>query len=225
MKSEPAKNVIIRFSIPFRIAVLLVTSAALLVCIPLILQTIPLEAFGYLFVLLLFPGILVYGSFFVLTFQLKFENDRLAMEAIPNPFVRSFQCRYAEISGVEKDTGWSTFSIYRFREPLPYRISYLEVLEGSPIILADEIKTRIPENIFIVRVTGTLRRWWKWHKLLFGSILLLSACMFAFSLLEINGLLDFVPVDWHSITPFFWLGIIFLIILDLAVIRMLNREE
>jgi hypothetical protein len=32
-------------------------------------------------------------------------------------------------------------------------------------------------------------------------------------------------VDWHAITPFFWLGIIFLIILDLVVIRMLNREE
>jgi hypothetical protein len=224
MKNEPTSDLIIRFSVPFRIAVLLITLAALWVCIPLAVQTIPMEAFGYLFVLVLFPGVLVYGSFFVFAYQIQIKDDRIAAEAVPNPFLHSFQCRYADISGIEKDTGWSNLFIYRFREPEPRRILTMDILDASPILLLEKFTAYLPGEIFIERITNSLRRWWKWHKLLINIILLLGAGWFSIGLLDAGGMLRFMRIPWEPVITTLIVAAFVAAIVDLLIIRIMNRE-
>ncbi len=208
-----------------RIAVLVVTLSALLVCIPRALQAIPAEAMGLLVLFLLFPALLVYGSFYLFTFQLTIKPDRLAVESIPNPFRTRFQCGYADISGIEKDEGWSSLSVFRFKESEPCRIPRLELLESNPADLLDEIKTRISAEVFTERTTGSLRRWWKWHKLLTNCILILGAGWLSLQLLNMGGMLDFARIPWTPVLTVLLEALVAAGFLDLLIIRFLNRDK
>jgi hypothetical protein len=224
MESERADAVVFRFSIAFKSAVFLITLAALLVCIPRAVQAIPAEAIGLVMVFLLVPGVLVYGSFFVLTYQIQILQDGIGVEAIPNPFRPSIRCRYADISGIEKDTGWSSLAIFRFREPEPFRISHLEILECSPAALLEKIQTHIPTEVFTARITDSLRRWWKWHRLLANSIWLMGAGWLSILLLDAGGWPAFLQIPWGSILAVLLVAVLVAELFDLLILRILNRE-
>jgi len=224
MKNEQSADVVIRFSMPFRIAILLITLTAVLVFIPPAVQAIPMEIFGLIFILVLIPGVLAYASFFVLTYQIQIKSNTIAAEAIPNPVMRSFQCKFADMSGIEKDSVWSNVIIYRFREAEPYRIMNMEFLDAGPILLLDEIKARLPGDIFIARITDSLRRWWKWHRLLANSILLLGAVWFSIRLLSAGGMLAFTRIQWDPILTILLVALLIMGIPDLLIIRLINRD-
>jgi hypothetical protein len=224
MKSEKTDSVVIRFSVAFKTVVFLITLAALLVCLPLALQAIPAEAFGYLFILVLLPGILVYFSFLVGTYQLHIQPDRIAAEAIPNPFLRTFQCPFAGVSGIQKDTGWSDLLIYRFHEAEPYRIKYMEFLDANPVLLLEEITSRLPADIFMVRATDSLRRWWKWHRLLMHAVLLLFAGWACLRLLSGAGALAAIRLPWDGVSIVLLVAAFAAGLLDFGINWMMNRK-
>jgi hypothetical protein len=123
MKQDSSQDLILRFSIPVKASVLLVALAALFVFIPRTLQTIPEEALGPMAVFLAVPVFFLYLSIIVFTYSIRITPDRIAAEVFPNPFLGSWQCRLADISGVEKDKWWSTLSIFQYGEGAPFRIT------------------------------------------------------------------------------------------------------
>jgi hypothetical protein len=225
MNQVQTKDIAIHFSLPFRIAVLLVTGASLLVHVPLAIRAIPEEALGPLVFFLAVPAFFVYASFFALTFQLQIKDSLIAAEAIPNPLVRPFHCKYADISGIEKDVWWSTLLMYRFEEPEPIRIPYLEFLEGDPARLLEEIRERLPADAFIERTTVSLRRGWKWHRLMTSILILLAAGGGCLLLLDAGGAMALdqtARVYAYSSTA---AALAFFGFADWIAYRMINRES
>jgi hypothetical protein len=224
MAAESTRDIVIRFSLPFKIAALLVTGASLVVYVPLALQAVPREALGPLVFFLAVPALFIYASFFALTFQLRVGEDGITAEAVPNPLVRSFRCRYADISGIEKDVWWSTLLIYRFKQPEPFRIPHLEILEGSPAALLEEIRSHLPADAFVERTTVFLRRGWKWHRLLAGILVLLAAVGICLLLLDGGGAITVEP-DAHAYAyAALAAGLAFFGSLDWITYRMINSE-
>ncbi len=225
MHQEQWKDVVIRFCLPFKISVLLITFTALFVFIPPAVQAIPAEALGPMIFFLAIPAVLVYASFFVFTYQLRITTDRIAAEAIPNPFLHSFQCMYADISAIEKDTWWSSLCIYRFKEYEPFRISFLELLDGSPADLLDEVKARIPRDVFIERPSDLMRRIWKWHRLLTNVMVLLAVGWFSVQLLEAGGVLAIAPMDRATVPAVLLVACLILGFADWLIFRSINRDS
>jgi hypothetical protein len=224
MNQDSSKDVVIRFSTPFKLSVLLITAAALIAFIPPAIQAIPEEALGPMIVFLAVPSFFAYLSIIVFTYRIQITPDRIAAEVFPNPFLSSWQCPLAEISGVEKDGWWSTLSIFCYQKPAPFRITLLELREPGPIEFLDAIQARIGRDIFLERITNSLRRYWKWHKLLVNSIFLLGSTWFSLRLLEIGGVPDIPEAIREPLLGIVSAGIILLGVADWFVYRSLNRE-
>ena len=218
------KDVVIRFSLPVKISVLLIALAAIFVFIPLALQAIPAEALAAAVVFLAIPGFFAYLSIIIFTYRIQITPDRIVTEAFPNPFVPTRQCLLAEISGIEKDKWWSSLCIYRYRMPDPFRITNLETRASDPIVFLEAIQTRIGRNIFLERVTDSLRRYWKWHTLLVNSILLLGSAWLSIQMLRIDGV-PFIPDALRgTILVVLFSAAVLFAILDTFVYRLLNRD-
>ncbi|MGB7540257.1 MAG: hypothetical protein WBM17_17075 [Anaerolineales bacterium] len=224
MNRDPSKDAVIRFSIPVKLSVLLITAVTLFVFIPLVLQAIPGEALGPMVVFLSIPVFFTYLSIIVFTYKIQISSDRIATEVFPNPFLRSEQCLLAEISAVEKDRWWSTLSIYQYKKPAPFRITPLELREPGPIEFLEAIRARIGRDIFLERITGSLRRNWKWHKLLVNSIFFLGSALFSLPLLEIGGVPDIPDPIREFVVGSIASAVVILIIVDWFIYRSLNRE-
>jgi hypothetical protein len=224
MNNEKTDAVIIRVSRSIKILALCITLAVLATCIPPAVQFIPREAFGYIVALILTSVASVYIFMVIFSYRLLLREDGITAEALPNPFLRSFHCRYDEISGIEQETGWSTLLVYRFRNAEPYRLTNLELLEAGPIRLLEEINARFPEGAFIVRATDSLRRWWKWHRLLIHILLSFGAGWFSLRLLSAAGMLSFLQISWDSVLIVFLICAFSAGFLDLAVLRLMNRD-
>jgi hypothetical protein len=225
MKQDPPKNVVVRFSMPVKLSVLPITFAALFIFIPWALQAIPEEALGPLVVFLSVPFFFTYLTIIVFTYRIHITSDRIAAEVFPNPFLNSWQCLLAEISGVEKDKWWSTLSIFQYEKAAPFRITPLELREPGPAEILQAIQARIGRDIFFERIPDSLLQNWKWHILLVNSILLLGSASFSLQLLEIGGGLN-IPVAIHEIIIGVFSSIILiLLVLDWFIYRSLNRER
>jgi hypothetical protein len=225
MNQDSAKDVIIRFSIPVKISVLLITIAAIVVFIPLALQAIPGEALAAAFFFVAVPGFFAYLSIIIFTYRIQICSDRIITEAFPNPFVRSRQCLLAEISGIEKDKWWSSLSIFRYRIPDSFRITNLETREAGPMVFLDAIQARIGRDIFLERVTNSLRRYWKWHTLLVNSILLLGSAWLSIQMMRISGV-PYIPDALRgTILVVLFSASVLLALADTFLYRLLNRDN
>ena len=100
----------------------------------------------------------------------------------------------------------------------------MEILEGSPARLLEELKTRTPGEVFIERITDPLRRWWAWHRLLINILLLLLAAWLSLSLLSTVGTLAFPADPWDAVLLLLLVSAFATGFLDLAILRMMNRE-
>jgi hypothetical protein len=218
-------DVVVRFSLPVRVAVLLIALAALLVCIPRALQAIPAEAVGALLFYLLVLGLLIYGAVFILTYQIEIKNEKLVAEAVPNPFAPAFQCNYSEISRLDQESNCLQLLIYRFRETEPYRILHMDLFQGGPIPMLEAISRRVPEEKIFFRIPKTLRRLWKWYSCLEGSALLLSACLIAILMIDSGGLLAFLRIDWGIVKIIFFTAALVLFAIDWIILTISNRNE
>ncbi len=225
MNQESPKDLIIRFSLPVKISVLLITLTALFVYIPLALKAIPEEALAPAVFFLAVPGFFAYLAIVIFTYRIQITLDRIATEAFPNPFVRSRQCLLSEISGVEKDKWWSSLSIFRYRIPNSFRITNLETRDADPIVFLEAIQTRIGRNIFIERVTHSLRRYWKWHTLLVNSVFLLGSAWLCIQMLRIGGVPDIPDYFRGIILAALASAAFLLLIVDTFIYRLLNREQ
>jgi hypothetical protein len=224
MNQDSSKDAAIRFSTPFKLSVLLITAAALFVFIPRALEAIPEEALGAMVVFLVVPFFFMYLSIIVFTYRIQISSDRISTEVFPNPFLRSWQCPLAEISGVEKDGWWSTLSIFCYKRPTPFRTTLLELRESGPIEFLDAIHVRIGRDIFLERITDFLRRYWKWHKLLANSVLLSGSAWISLRLLEIGEGAK-IPDAIHEPLPGILLvSILILCVVDWFIYRSMNRE-
>jgi hypothetical protein len=225
MNPGSSKDVIIRYGWPIKAAILLLGIAALFAFVPPAVRAIPEEAFGPLIFFLSIPGFLVYLSIVVLTYRIRISSDRIATDAFPNPFLRSAECRFADISAVEKDRWWSTLSIFQFQKPEPFRITSLEILDASPSDILNAIQARIGRDIFLERVTNPLRRGWPWHKRLANAILLLGSVWFSLQLLAIRGILSLAGDVRDTVGLIFSAGILLLLLADWYFYRYVNRES
>jgi len=223
MKQDSSQDLILRFSIPVKASVLLVALAALFVFIPRTLQTIPEEALGPMAVFLAVPVFFLYLSIIVFTYSIRITPDRIAAEVFPNPFLGSWQCRLAEISGVEKDKWWSTLSIFQYGEGAPFRITPFELRDPGPAELLQAIQARIGRDIFLERIPDTLRRNWRWHTRTVNTLLLLGSASFSLQLLEIGGVPDIPDAARELVVGSMAIAIVFLIIVDWFIYRFLNR--
>jgi hypothetical protein len=225
MDQGTSKEVIIRFGWPVKAAILLLAIAALFVFVPPAVSAIPEEAFGPLFFYLSIPAILVYLTIVVLTFRIRISSESISSEAFPNPFLRSAECRFADISAVEKDRWWSTLSVFQFLKPEPFRITSLEILDASPSDILNAIRARIGRDIFLERVTNPLRRGWAWHQRLANAILLLGSLWFSFQLLARRGGLSLAGDVRDTVGLIFSAAILLLLLADWFFYRYVNRES
>jgi hypothetical protein len=225
MNQDSSKDVIVRFSIPVKISALLITIAAIVAFLPLALQAIPGEALAAAFFFLAVPGFFAYLTIVIFTYRLQIGSDRIVTEAFPNPFVRSRQCLFAEISGIEKDKWWSSLSIFRYRIPDSFRITNLETRDAGPMVLLEAVQTRIGRNIFLERVTKSLRVYWKWHTLLVNSILLLGSAWLSIQILRIGGVPDIPDAVRETILVVLFSAAILLALADMFIYRLLNRDN
>ncbi|GEM_PF-6873175 len=224
MNQIPRKDVVIRFSGPVKLSVLLITAAAFMAFMPLALEAVPEEALGAMVVFLAIPVFFAYLSIVVFTYRIQIASDRISTEAFPSPFLRSEQCLLAEISAVEKDKWWSTLSIFQYKKSAPFRITPLELREAGPIEILDAIQTRIGRDIFLERITNPLRRFWKWHKLCITSILLLGSAWLSLQLLAIGGGLEIPDAVRGTVLGVLAIAAILITIADWFLYRSLNRE-
>ncbi|MBN2083902.1 MAG: hypothetical protein JW748_01670 [Anaerolineales bacterium] len=224
MNQDSSKDLIIRFSWPVKISVLLVTAAALFAFVPLALEAVPEEALGPMVAFLAIPLLFAYLSIVVFTYRIQIAPDRIATEAFPSPFLRSEQCLLAEISAIEKDKWWSTLSIYRYKKPAPFRITPLELREAGPIEILNAVQARIGRDIFLERVTGPLRRIWNWHKLLINAIFLLVSAWLSLQLLEVGGEPDIPDAVRGIVLGGLFIAAILIASVDWFLYRSLNRE-
>jgi hypothetical protein len=224
MNQDSSKDVVIGFSWPVKLSVLLITVAALFVFIPPAVQAIPEEALGPMVFFLAVPFFFIYLSIIVFTYRIQITPDRIATEVFPNPFLRSWQCLLAEISGVEKDGWWSTLSLFQYKKPAPFRITLLELREPGPIEILAALQARIGRDIFFERITGVLRRYWKWHKLLANSVFLLGSAWFSLRLLEIGEGAEIPDAIREPLPGILFVLILILCVVDWFIYRSLNRE-
>ena len=75
----------IRFSIPVKISVLLITIAAVIVFIPLALQAIPGEALAAAVFFLAVPGFFAYLAIVIFTYRIQIGSDRIVHGGFPQP--------------------------------------------------------------------------------------------------------------------------------------------
>jgi hypothetical protein len=224
MSQNQPNDIVIRFGAPFKLSVLLLTVAALGAYLPLAIQAIPHEALGAMIVFLLLPAVSVYAAFCVFSFIIRLTADRIVVEVIPNPVLRAFQCRYAEMSGIEKESGWSVLAIYRFNEAMPFRISGLELLEGSPAGLLEQIKSRLPGEIFLQRITERLRLGWPWHRRLANFMILAASAWFSFQILDAGGVIDPTPSLNASLVTLLVIAAAVVGAAEWVIIREMNRD-
>ncbi len=225
MSKDPSKDVVIRFSIPVKISALLIAIVSIIVFFPLALQAIPEEALAASVFFLAVPGFFAYLAFIIFTYRIQITPDRIFTEAFPNPFVPTRQCLLSEISGVEKDKWWSSLRIYRYRIPEPFRITNIETRGADPAVFLDAIQSRIGRNIFLERVTGSFRRYWKWHTLLVHSILLLGSAWLSIQILRLGGVADIPDPVRGIILEVLFLATLLLALVDAFIYRLLNRDN
>ncbi len=224
MNQNPPDDITVRFCLTFKLAVLALASAVLVVCLPRAVQAIPAEAMGLMAFYLAVSAFFFYLALFAFSFALRIGPDRIAAEAVPNPFLRRFQCRYADISGIEKEIGWSTLAIYRYREAEPFRIPGLEFLDGSPVRLLEQFERRVGREIFLQRITLPLRRLWPWHRGI-ANFLILSACVwFAVLILEVGGVLSLGPGTLGALTAVFTGAVVAAAITEGLLLRFMNKD-
>jgi hypothetical protein len=224
MQPDASKEIVFRFTAPFKASVLLVTAAALFTFVPLAVRAIPEEALGPLVIFLSIPAFLVYLSVIVLTYRIQISSDRIAADAFPNPFLRSAECRFEDISAIEKDRWWSALCIFQYQKSEPFRISALEILDGSPADILEAVKARIGRDIFLERITLPLRRGWQWHKRLVNAMLFLGAARFSSQFLTIGRGLNLTKDVRDTVDLIFAAAILLLLPVEWFFYRYVNRE-
>jgi len=218
------KELILHYALPLRLGILLVTAVAILVCVTAAIQSIPLEAMGLTLMYLFPPGFLIYGSWIIFSYRIRVQEDGVLVEAIPNPFAPRFRCRYDDISRIEKGENCLGLDLYRFQEAEPCRIPNMNLLDGGPLRLVDEIRRRIPEDRFFYRSAASVKRYWRAYAVLDGAVLLLGAAWASLLVLDVGAWLTDGSIPWPAVETALFLAVLFLLAAEWILLRAMNRD-
>jgi hypothetical protein len=224
LQFEYPKEIILRYDLPLRAGILLVTAAAILACIPPAIRAIPGEATGMMLLYLLPPGILVYASWFVFSYRIRIQEDGVFVEAIPNPFAPRFHCRYQDISRIEKGENCLYLDIYLFRKAGACQIPNMNLLEGGPLRIVEEFRKRIPEDRFFYRSVDRVKTYWRGYSLLDGLLLVLGAGWATLLLLHGGGMSAFFLIQWPTVESNLFLAILLLLAVEGLLLRAMNHD-
>ncbi|MBN1440057.1 MAG: hypothetical protein JW929_11665 [Anaerolineales bacterium] len=224
MPNDSAQEIVVRFSAPVKISALLIAASSAVLSLPVAVRAIPQEAFGPLFVFLAFPAGLAYLALVVFARRLRVTADRIAAEGVPNPFWPSFECRFADMTGIQKEGGWSSLAVYKFMKTNPLPIANLELLDRGPAELLEEVRQRVPAEKFIEPVPSSLRSRWTVHRWNASAAILLAAAWISLQLLEAGPLVSFEQTGYAFLDSLLLTAGLILGFGDFLLLQFINRH-